>query len=229
MSDRYATVRPGRAPLSTPTTPYPPTPVVTSSLAARRRRATRPDVRRSSPASSGWRWMSRRNSIRSLSSRSATASTARESIGPDVDADASDARPAPTTAAAAPPSTARRLMARCVFTMVPPVVGFAQILEPATGEHTAVSTPVDHGAGPIANTERDGVISVIRVNRGEHFGGQTRKGGCYLCRDTWEARLDCCRTHHAHEHPHGRSPVAPRCPVWPDGRARRTRRRGRRL
>jgi len=53
MSARQATVRPGRSPCSTPTTPVPPTPVRTSSFAACRRSAMISAVRRSWWLSSG--------------------------------------------------------------------------------------------------------------------------------------------------------------------------------
>ncbi len=55
MSARYATVRPGRVPRTTPTKPWPPTPVATASPAARSSRATMPAVRRSRPGGSGCR------------------------------------------------------------------------------------------------------------------------------------------------------------------------------
>src|SRR6185437_5708153 len=67
MSARYATVGPSAEPSSTATIPWPPTPVVTSSPAARSCCATSPAVSRSSPASSGRWWISRRSSISSSS------------------------------------------------------------------------------------------------------------------------------------------------------------------
>ena len=63
MSARSATTGPGRPPLSTPTTPVPPTPVRTSMPSDRRCSATNAAVRTSKLESSGCSWMSRRQAI----------------------------------------------------------------------------------------------------------------------------------------------------------------------
>ena len=124
MSARYATVRPGRAPRRTATTPWPPTPVVTASPAARSFRATTPAVRCSCPGPSGCRWRSRRSSISPRFRRATSASTAPCATGcprPTATAlpDASHMAPAPVPAA--PASNVRRARARSMErSTVPP-------------------------------------------------------------------------------------------------------------
>src|SRR6266545_1137849 len=77
MSARHATVRPGRSPRKTPTTPVSAMPVRTSSPAACRRSAMTSFVRRSRKDSSGWRW----KSLRSVTRASRRLSTSSGQVG----------------------------------------------------------------------------------------------------------------------------------------------------
>ena len=63
MSARSPIARSPRRPRTTPTTPVPPMPRWVSMPSASRWRATSSAVRRSSKASSGWAWMSRRIAV----------------------------------------------------------------------------------------------------------------------------------------------------------------------